>query len=386
MSGQVSRKIDRWWRGPRDHRLSVAPMMDRTDRHFRFLVRRVSRRVLLYTEMVTARAVLHGVRSRLLTFHPDEHPLSLQIGGDDPAEMAECVRIAANWGYDEVNVNVGCPSDRVQKGRFGACLMKEPEQVARCVEAMRKAADLPITVKHRIGVDDLDRYEDLHHFVSVVRNAGAARFSVHARKAWLSGLSPKQNRTVPPLRYADVVALKEALPEECVEINGGVSNLEEARAHLARVDAVMIGRAVYEDPMILDRVDPELYGSAAPAAAGCRLGVAEAMLPYVEARLQEGHRLSSITRHMLNLFKGVAGAREYRRVLSTEGTTPGAGAEVLDRALDAIRRGRGPSESAVGSMNAPTASGQKASNRGLETLDQNRRRSGAVDPERQVTP
>jgi tRNA-dihydrouridine synthase A len=310
-------------------------MMDRTDRHFRVLVRQISRRVLLYTEMVTAKAVLHGVREHLIGFDPVEHPISLQLGGDDPAEMAAGARIAEDWGYDEVNINVGCPSDRVQRGRFGACLMAVPEVVAECVDAMRSATRLPITVKTRIGIDDHDRFEDLLRFTEVVAPSGPARFTIHARKAWLSGLSPKQNRTVPPLRYAEVHRLKRTHPEWQVEINGGVLDLEQASEHLRSVDGVMIGRAAYDDPMIFAHADQRFYGEAGPPVA--RLEAGHRMVPYVARQLERGHRLASVTRHMLGLFKGVPGARGYRRLLSTEGTAAEAGVDVLQRALGCIR-------------------------------------------------
>ena len=245
-------------------RLSVAPMMDRTDRFFRLFMRQLTRRTLLYTEMVTARAVLHGDRERLLGYHPSEHPLALQLGGSDPGELRECARVAQDRGYDEVNLNVGCPSDRVQSGSFGACLMKTPAVVAACVAAMREVTDIPVTVKHRIGVDDLDRYEDMADFVRTVsEEGGAVRFSVHARKAWLKGLSPKENRSVPPIRYEDVYRLKAELPHLDVEINGHVKTLDEVREHLRRVDAVMIGRAAWDDPYLFARADRDIFGEAA---------------------------------------------------------------------------------------------------------------------------
>lgn len=242
------------------HLVSVAPMMDRTDRHFRQLLRQITKRTLLYTEMIHVGAVRHGDRDRLLAFEPVQHPISLQLGGDDAAELAEAARIGAAYGYDEINLNVGCPSERVSSGNFGACLMLRPDAVARAVAAMRAAVELPVTVKHRIGVDEVDRYEDMERFVREVASAGADAFTVHARKAWLHGLNPKENRTIPPLRYQDVYRLKEAAPELIIELNGGVRDLREASDHLHNVDAVMLGRAVYDDPFVLETADACIYG------------------------------------------------------------------------------------------------------------------------------
>ena len=326
--------------------LSVAPMMDLTDRHFRYLLRCVSRRTLLYTEMVAARAVLHGDRSRLLAFHPDEHPIALQLGGDDPTELAEAARIGTAFGYDEIDLNVGCPSQRVASGNFGACLMATPTTVARAVEAMRAATPLPVTVKHRIGIDDADAFEDLLAFVDTVAAAGADAFAVHARKAWLSGLSPKENRTIPPLRYGDVHRLKRERPELTVEINGGVRDLGAARRQLELVDGVMIGRAAYEAPMILADADALLWGE--PARARSAHEVARAMLPYIELRRAEGVPLHAITRHMLGLFRGVPGARAYRRHVSERAHDPGAGPEVVEGALRLIAEGADVRHSRVG--------------------------------------
>ena len=319
--------------------LSVAPMMQRTDRHFRMFLRGLTRRTLLYTEMVTTGAILHGDRARHLGFSEAERPLALQLGGDDPGALAECARIAAGEGYDEVNLNVGCPSDRVQSGRFGACLMAEPEAVARAVEAMRAAVEVPVTVKHRIGIDDLDRYEDMRRFVDVVAEAGADRFSVHARKAWLKGLSPKQNRTVPPLRYEDVYRLKAERPELVVELNGGVTTLEAVGEHLRSVDAVMVGRAAYDDPMMLAEADARVFGEAAVAVD--RFGAVEAVLPYVERVLAEGGRLHWVSRHLLGVFAGQRGTGVWKRQIGGRATQPGAGTEVLVEALAAVRAARG---------------------------------------------
>jgi tRNA-dihydrouridine synthase A len=313
---------------------SVAPMMDRSDRHYRYFARLLTRRALLYTEMVTTGAILHGDRERLLRFSAEERPLALQLGGDDPGELAACARIAAEWGYDEVDLNVGCPSERVQKGSFGVCLMARPERVAEAVAAMRAAAPLPVTVKHRIGFDEFDRYEDMAAFVRKVAAAGADRFIVHARKAWLSGLSPKENREVPPLRYADVHRLKRELPHLAIEINGGFTTLAEASGQLVYVDGVMVGRAAYEDPWMLAGVDREVFGEETPPPS--RRHVVTAMLPYVEAWRARGEPLARITRHLLGLFAGQPGARAWRRRLGEEARLPGAGPELLTAALAAI--------------------------------------------------
>jgi tRNA-dihydrouridine synthase A len=314
--------------------LSVAPMMDRTDRHYRWFVRGITRHTLLYTEMVTTGAVLHGRRDALLDFAPDEHPLALQLGGDDPASLTRCGEIAQSWGYDEVNLNVGCPSDRVQRGRFGACLMLEPQRVARCVEALRGATTLPITVKHRIGVDEQDGFRDLLRFVGVVAAAGADRFIVHARKAWLSGLSPKQNRTVPPLLHDRVWRLKRERPDLRIEINGGIASIAEATDHLEKVDGVMIGRAAYERPYCLAAADGALFGVPRPVPS--RREIVDRMLGYVEEQRRHDVHLGKMTRHMLGLFAERPGARRWRRVLSEEAYAPGAGPEVIERALERI--------------------------------------------------
>ncbi len=314
--------------------LSIAPMMDWSDRHYRYLMRQITRRAFLYSEMVTTGAILYGDRRRHLDFSIEELPLSLQLGGDDPAALAECARIGADWGYSEINLNVGCPSERVQSGNFGACLMAQPELVAECVAAMRRAVSIPVTVKHRIGVDDLDRFEDMRRFVGIVAEAGAERFTVHARKAWLSGLSPKENRTIPPLRYGDVYRLKREFPYLVIELNGGVRSLSEARSHLRHVDAVMVGRAAYEDPYSFATADQLLFAESYPARTRC--DIVAAMLPYLETQLSEGVYLSHITRHMLNLFKNVPGAKGWRRHLSENAHREGAGPEVVWRALEHV--------------------------------------------------
>ena len=319
--------------------LSVAPMMDRTDRHFRFLFRCISRHSLLYTEMVTTGAILHGDRDRILGYHPDEHPIALQLGGDDPKALSECAHIAEDLGYDEVNLNIGCPSDRVQKGRFGACLMAEPERVAESVAAMRAKVGLPVTVKHRIGIDELDSYEHMLHFVDTVAQAGCDRFSVHARKAWLQGLSPKENREIPPLRHDEVHRLKVERPELIIETNGGILDLEQALSHLAPrheqpVDAVMIGRAAYARPYVFADTDRALFDPH--ASIPTRREVVERLMKYISDRLEEGLPLARITRHMVNLFVGHRGARAWRRTLSQNAHRPGADLDVIHQALRPI--------------------------------------------------
>ncbi|MGA7935447.1 MAG: tRNA dihydrouridine(20/20a) synthase DusA [Kovacikia sp.] len=311
--------------------LSVAPMMDRTDRHFRYLMRQITRQTLLYTEMVTSAAILHGDQEHLLGFSPEEKPLALQVGGDNPQDLAECARIAEDRGYDEINLNVGCPSDRVQNGNFGACLMLQPGRVANCVEAMLKVTSLPVTVKHRIGVDEHDRYEDLSDFVKTVSSAGCQSFTVHARKAWLQGLSPKENREIPPLRYEDVQRLKQEFPHLWIEINGGFTNLTQVRQQLRSVDAVMIGRAAYDNPYLFAPVDADFFG--AQKLPFTRHQVAEAMLPYIDFWVAKGLKLNKITRHMLQLFAGKPGSRIWKRMLTEHSCHFGAGTEVVQEAL-----------------------------------------------------
>ncbi len=314
--------------------LSIAPMMDRTDRHYRYFMRQITRRTLLYTEMVTSMAIQYGDLERLVGFTPDENPLVLQVGGDDPKQLANCARVAAEFGYQEINLNVGCPSDRVQNGNFGACLMAQPERVADAVSGMIAASPLPVSVKHRIGIDDLDRYEDMVHFVTVVSAAGCRQFSVHARKAWLQGLSPKDNRTVPPLRYSDVHRLKQDFPDLAIEINGGFTTLAQAKAQLTSVDAVMIGRAAYDNPYIFAQADAEIFGEA--IAPPTRQQVVEAMLPYLNYWTQKGVRLHSITRHMLHLFHGQPGSRIWKRYITEQACQPGADARVVAQALKLV--------------------------------------------------
>jgi tRNA-dihydrouridine synthase A len=329
------------------HRFSVAPMMDWTDRHCRVFHRRLSRHARLYTEMVTADAVLHGKRDRLLAFSPAEHPVALQLGGSDPMKLAEAAAIGAAYGYDEINLNIGCPSDRVQEGRFGACLMAEPDLVARCLAAMQARVAVPVTVKCRIGIDDQDSETDFQRFVETVAAAGITVVIVHARKAWLDGLSPKENREVPPLDYARVYRLKQARPDLTIVLNGGITSLDEAAAHLAHVDGVMLGRAAYQTPYILADVDRRFF--AADAAPPTREMVVEQLLPYVEAHLAQGGRLNNIVRHILGLFHGTPGARAFRRHLSENAPRDGAGVDVL-RAAVALREARRPAAAPAPTM------------------------------------
>lgn len=313
------------------HLLSVAPMMDRTDRHFRYLMRQITRRTLLYTEMVTTPAIIHGDRPKLLDFSPEEHPISLQLGGDNPAELAECAKVGADWGYDEINLNVGCPSPRVQKGNFGACLMTQPELVAECVAAMQSVVKIPVTVKHRIGVDEQDSYADLCRFIDVVAQTGCDRFSVHARKAWLQGLSPKENRTVPPLRYEDVYRLKQEFPHLWLEINGGITELTQIKDHLEKVDAVMVGRAAYENPYLFATVDRDIYGENVEPKT--RHEIVESMLSYIDRCHSEGVKLHSISRHMLSIFLGKPGTKAWKRYITEEGRGYEASRDVIEKAL-----------------------------------------------------
>lgn len=332
------------------HRFSVAPMMDWTDRHCRRFHRALTGRALLYSEMVTTGAVRFGPRERLLGFDDAEHPVAMQLGGAEPAELAEAAAIAEGFGYDEVNLNVGCPSDRVQDGRFGACLMAEPARVAACVAAMKAAVAIPVTVKCRIGVDDQDPETALDALADAVVAAGCDALAVHARKAWLKGLSPKENRDVPPLDYDRVFRLKKRHPDTPVSINGGIATLEDALELLrprdgVSLDGVMLGRAAYQNPGLLLDVDRAVFGVAAPHA-DLRAAV-ESLYPAIDAHLARGGRLSNFTRHMLGLFPGRPGARAYRRLLSEEGPTAGAGLDVLRRALDLIDADAAPAARAA---------------------------------------
>ena len=322
---------------PRDIRFSIAPMMDWTDRHCRFFHRILSRHARLYTEMVTTGAIIHGPRQRLLRFDPFEQPVAVQLGGSDPADLAACARICADYGYAEINLNVGCPSDRVQNGAFGACLMREPELVAECVAAMKAAVSLPVTVKCRIGVDDQDPEAALGAMAQALVTARVDALFVHARKAWLKGLSPKENRDIPPLDYSLVHALKRRFPALPLAINGGIATLVEVRQHLAHVDGVMLGRAAYHTPEMLLEVDGALFNDprGLPDARAALLEYE----PYVAAELASGTRLHDITRHLLGLFAGRPGARTYRRHLALEAGKPGAGLEVLRTAMAQVQFG-----------------------------------------------
>ena len=322
---------------PSPHRFSVAPMMDWTDRHCRVLHRTLSRRARLYTEMVTTGAIIFGPRERLLGFSEVEHAVALQLGGSEPEALAKCAVIGADYGYDEINLNCGCPSDRVQNGAFGACLMREPKLVGECVAAMKAVVKIPVTVKCRIGVDDQEPRDALGNMARAVIDAGADALIVHARKAWLKGLSPKENRDVPPLDYALVHELKRDFPNTPMSINGGFISIESVHEQLDHLDGVMVGRAAYHDPGLLLRVDDELFGEAPPVAN--QFEAVEAYEAYIAARLGEGARLADMTRHMLGLFAGMPGARSWRRHLATEAVKKGAGLAVLKDALAHVRCG-----------------------------------------------
>jgi len=312
-----------------NRQLCVAPMMDWTNRHCRFFHRQLAPHAMLYTEMVTANAILFGDKDRLLSFDQAEHPVALQLGGSDPAGLAEASRIGCEYAYDEINLNVGCPSDRVQMGRIGACLMADPELVGQCIKAMRSAVSIPVTVKHRIGIDDQDEEQDLCRFVESVATAGCKVFIVHARKAWLKGLSPKQNRDVPPLNYERVYRLKEQFPELEIIINGGLQSISECEKHLEHVDGVMLGRAAYQRPYLLAELEQHLFETSLQN----RTEYIEKLKPYLDKQLKLGVPFKSISRHILGLFQGQPGAKHWRRTLSTEGVRPNAGIDVLATAL-----------------------------------------------------
>lgn len=314
--------------------LSIAPMMERTDRHFRYFMRQITKQTLLYTEMVTTPAIINGDRDKLLNFSWEEKPLVLQLGGDNPSQLAQCAIIAQDYGYDAVNLNVGCPSSRVQNGNFGACLMAQPELVAQAIAAMQKVVNIPVTVKHRIGIDDRDRYEDMRDFVKIVSEAGCHHFIVHARKAWLQGLSPKENRDIPPLRYEDVYSLKQEFPHLVIEINGGITTLEQVNDCLKQVDAVMIGRAAYDHPYLFATVDRDIYQTT--DLIPTRQQIVEAMLPYIDYWLSRGVRLNSITRHMLQLFAGQPGTKRWKRYLSENVHLAGADSLTVSQALSKV--------------------------------------------------
>ncbi len=312
------------------HRLSVAPMLDWTDRHCRYFYRVMSKQTVLYTEMVTTGAILHG-KGNYLAYNEQEHPLVLQLGGSDVNAMTECAKIAEQQGYDEININVGCPSDRVQNGKFGACLMAEPQLVADCVASMQNATSIPTTVKSRIGIDDLDSYQFLQQFLSTVSAAGCQHFIIHARKAWLSGLSPKQNRDIPPLDYQRVYQLKQDFPKLEVSINGGITTFAQANEHMKYIDGVMIGREVYQNPYMLTQADNEIW--QAGTATKSRQTVLDEMVDYIDQHVASGGRAWHVARHMLGLCNGLAGAKQFRRYLSENANAPDVGGEVLQQAF-----------------------------------------------------
>ena len=314
------------------HPIAIAPMMDWTDRHDRYFLRLITQHSLLYTEMVTTGALIHGDRARFLNFHPLEHPISLQLGGSEPQDLARCAQMGEEWGYDEINLNVGCPSDRVQAGRFGACLMVEPQLVAECVSDMQAAVKCPITVKTRIGIDEHDSYAELQHFIqTLMTEGGCSSFIIHARKAWLKGLSPRQNREIPPLRYDVVKQLKVDFPHAQFMLNGGIKTHEHIAQHMPDVDGIMLGRAAYQNPYLLATVDRDYYTSKKLILT--RQQIVEKLYPYIEQHLRQGGKLKHITRHILGLFQHVAGAKRWRRHLSEYAVKSDAGIEVLQVAL-----------------------------------------------------
>jgi tRNA-dihydrouridine synthase A len=318
-----------------NRRLSIAPMLDWTDRYCRYFLRLITRHTLLYTEMVTTGAILHGERERFLDFDPSEHPLALQLGGSEPADLARCAMLGQEWGYDEINLNVGCPSDKVQSGSFGACLMLTPAVVADSVKAMRDAVEIEVTVKHRIGVDEQDSYQALRDFIGTVAEAGCATFIVHARKAWLQGLSPKENRAIPPLSYDTVHRLKLDFPSLEIILNGGITSLAQAEEQLPHVDGVMIGREAYHNPWILAQADRRLFGDTAPLPD--RHQVIQHLLPFIDRKLSQGVPLNRITRHILGLFHGCPGARRFRRVLSEGAHLPAADSRLIVQAAAEVK-------------------------------------------------
>ena len=316
-----------------NRKLSVAPMMDWTDRFDRSFLRLISKHTLLYTEMVTTGAIIHGDKEKLLGFEDQEHPVACQLGGSDPEALAICAKVVEDFGYDEVNLNVGCPSDRVQSGKFGACLMAEPDLVADCIGAMQRVVDIPVTVKSRIGIDDKDSYEELHHFIKTVAEAGCEHFIIHARKAILQGLSPKENRTIPPLKYDFAYRIKEDFPSLEIAINGGIQSLDDAQAHLQKVDGAMIGRAAYQTPYILANADQQIFGDA-PAPIKSRHDILREFIPYVARQIRDHHvPLNHITRHILGIFAGQPGGKQYRRYLSENAYHKGTDERVLAQAI-----------------------------------------------------
>ncbi len=309
-------------------------MLDWSDRHARYFWRLLSKNALLYTEMITTGALLNGDAARFLQFNASEHPVALQLGGSDPTALASCVRLAEQFGYDEVNLNCGCPSDRVQNGAFGACLMAQPALVADCIKAMQDAGSIRVTIKHRIGIDDRDSYDEMASFVDTIAATGCDTFIVHARKAWLKGLSPKQNREIPPLRYDAVYRLKQEFPHLNIVINGGIGSLDACHAHLEHVDGVMLGRSAYHSPYLLSTVDRDFFASTAPVKT--RTQIIEELIPYIECQLQLGNTLHAITRHILGLYLGLPGARQFRRILSEKAPRPGATVAALREAVNSV--------------------------------------------------
>jgi len=320
-------------------KFSIAPMMDWTTPHFRYFARLLSRHTLLYTEMVTTGALIHGDTERFLRYHEAEHPLALQLGGSDPAELAHCARLAEQFGFDEVNLNVGCPSDRVQNNMIGACLMAYPDKVAEGVAAMKAATDLPVTVKHRIGIDGRESWDELCEFIEKVAAAGCQTFIVHARIAILEGLSPKENRDIPPLKYDWVYRLKEKYPYLEIIINGGIKTFDECHEHLRHTDGVMLGREAYHNPWLLAGVDPEFFGEPAPVTS--RQEALRAMFPFIEKELERGVFLTHISRHIMGLFHGMPGGRQFRRHISENAYKPGSGLDVIETALSKVREPQG---------------------------------------------
>jgi tRNA-dihydrouridine synthase A len=316
------------------YRLSVAPMMDWTDRHFRYFMRILSKRTLLYTEMVTTGAILHGNKEKLLGFSKEELPISLQLGGDNPKDLGECSKIGEDFGYTEINLNVGCPSDRVQNGNFGACLMAKPDLVAKCLEKMKVSTKLPVTIKHRIGIDGLESYDNLKNFIKIVKMSGVDRFIVHARIAILKGLSPSDNRKIPPLRYEDVYNLKKEFPDATIEINGGILTLEDAENHLQKVDGVMIGRAAYENPYIFVEADNRIFGESNPIKS--RKEILYEFIPYIESYLSQGIKIHQILRHVLGISHSIPKGKQFRRILSENMHKPNAGIEVFENAIQVL--------------------------------------------------
>lgn len=312
--------------------ISIAPMMDYTDRHFRYVMRSMTKKTLLYTEMITSKAIIHGDRPKLLDFSPEEKPVALQIGGDDPKELAHCAKIGEDWGYDEINLNVGCPSSRVQNGNFGACLMAQPHIVAESMAKMQSMVKIPVTVKHRIGIDEQDSYEDLVKFVDIVKTAGCKRFIIHARKAWLKGLSPKENREIPPLRYQDVYQLKRDNPDLTIDINGGIKTVPEIQDHLKYVEGVMIGRASYDNPYLFATIDQDIYQESSPILS--REEVIISLCPYIDFWTKKNVKLNSIIRHLLQIFANQPGSRIWKRYLSENGNTVNANSQVVLQALE----------------------------------------------------